>query len=466
MNAPPPDYDGAVSTLRVPPHSIEAEQAVLGGLLLDNAGWDRAADVLADSDFYSFQHRLVYGAIGHLVNANRQADVITVGMRLQDIGKLDEVGGMGYLNQLTASTPSAHGIRSYALIVREKAMRRKVISLVDDVVSKSFNGEEEITRIVDALQTELIALERHQDHRAPKLLDTILGKRLDRISNIAGGKTETGGWATPFPSLNVMLNGGLRPGRVYVLAARPSVGKSALAEKIGLKIAKDNGEPVLFLSQEMPDEEVADRAVAEDGGIDFGRLQTGALQDIEWSNLTEAVDSLSKIPFYVDDEPGLTLAAIRRKARSIRGLKVLILDYLQLSEAQGDHANRNGAIEEISRGLKTLAKELGCAVIVLSQLNRKCEDRPNKRPIMADLRDSGAIEQDADVVIFLFPIKERQSEHCSEIGVDVAKNRQGRKGSFAANFWGEHMRWGESAYQLNDLLGTVRRLSSASGGFE
>ena len=457
---PPPDYADDVSRLRVPPHSSEAEQAVLGGMLLDNAGWDRVGDVLAESDFYSFQHRLIFAAIGQLINASKPADVITVGDRLGD--KLNEVGGLVYLNSLTTSTPSASGIRGYALIVREKAIRRRVIALADETATKSFQGDE-ITAIVDALQTQLIAIERGHDRQAPRSLDGLLVRRLDRITAVQEGAEESGGWSTSFPTLDDMLNGGLRPGKVYVIAARPSVGKSAFAGAIGLHCARA-GLPTLFLSQEMPEDELADRALANLGGIDFGRLQIGRMQDIDWPLLSEAVELGTKLPFWVDDEPGLTISAIRRKAHAVRGVKVLILDYLQLSEAQGNHANRNGAIEEISRGIKRLAKELGCAVLLLSQLNRKVEERPHKRPTMADLRDSGAIEQDADVVLFLFPIKERKSEHCIEVGLDVGKNRQGRNGSFALNFWGAHMRWGESTYRLKDLLES--KVAVAGGDFE
>lgn len=459
----PGHNDDSIARLRVPPHSLEAEQSVLGGLLLDNTGWDRAGGLLAEGDFYSRQHRLIYGAIGRLINANKPADIITVGDKLGD--DLAGAGGLSYLNAMAASVPSAANIRRYAEIVREKAVRRKMISLTDEAATAAF-GEEDIALTMDKLQTAIGLVERGADHKAPRPLEQILTRRLDRLNDIHTGEDDSaGGHATIFPRLNDLLNGGLRGGKVYVIAARPSVGKSALAQAIGLHAARVHGDPTLFLSQEMPEDELGDRALSNLGAIDFGRLQSGRLQDIDWGRLSEAVETGASIPFYVDDEGGLNIAAIRRKARAIRGLKVLILDYLQLSEAMGDHSNRNGAIEEISRGLKKLAKDLDCSVIVLSQLNRKVEERTHKRPIMSDLRDSGAIEQDADVIVFLFPLKTRENGECQEVGVSVDKNRQGKKGEFAVNFWGAHMAWGESTYLLRNLLDSKRGAAS-DGGFD
>ena len=444
------ELDG-VSHLRVPPHSLEAEQAVLGGLMLDASAWDRVGDILLPAAFYRHEHRTVWEVIAGLAAACKLVDVITVGEMLDRLGKLEDVGGWAYLNAMTTSVPSAAGIRMYAQIVCERWTQRRLIAMLDEAMAAAWSGDSLASKL-DQVATKIGALERGTTTKVPTGLDDLLVRRLDRITALHEG-TEQPGWETFLPQLNALLNGGFRPGSVYVLAARPSVGKSALAAALGLDFAMHGGMPVLFLSQEMPEDELGDRALANLAGVDYGRIQTGQLQDIEWGHLSAGVEKGARIPFFVDDTPALTLSQIRAKARQVKGLKVLVLDYLQLSEASADHrGNRNGAVEEISRGLKQLAKEMGIAVILLSQLNRKVEERPHKRPILADLRDSGAIEQDADVVIFLFPIKELKQEQCTEVGLDIPKNRQGKKGAFALNFWGAHMRWGESAYRLGDLL--------------
>lgn len=452
------------SSLRVPPHSREAEQSVLGGLLLDNSAWDRAADLLKESDFYRHEHRLIFGAIGALVNATKPADVITVFEQLECMGKGDECGGIGYLNSLAQSVPSAANMRRYAEIVRERAVLRGLVAVSDTIATAAFNPQgRSVAEILDSAATAMHALEAGHAKKMPRSFQDIVVERLDHISELAQGKVKSG-WPTNFPTLDDMLNGGLRPGSVYVLAARPSVGKSALAAAIGTGFAQD-GLPTLFLSQEMGDGEVIDRALANIGGIPYKNIQTGQLSDMDWANLSSAAESGAAMPFYVDDQGSLTISEIRSKARSIKGLKLLVLDYLQLSASRGEHSNRNGEIEEVSRGLKSLAKELGIAVLMLSQLNRKVEERPGKRPMLSDLRDSGSIEQDADVVIFLWPLKEFKVGGYWAIGCDLPKNRQGKKGAFAMHFWGDYMRWAESEFRLEDLLGKDKP-ASAGGGFD
>ena len=453
----PPEYE---ATLRVPPHSLEAEQSVLGGLLLDNRAGERAADLVAEKDFYRHEHRLIFTAIGHLVNAHKEADVITVCEALRQQGKAEDVGGMPYLNSLSASVPSAANMRGYASIVRERAMQRAMIAALDEASSIAWRGDPIETKI-DKISSLFVTLERGQAKKAPRSFGEIMVERVDRISALHEG-AETGGWPTHFPTLDAMLNGGLRAGGVYVLAARPSVGKSALAAAIGIGMAKD-GLPTLFLSQEMSDGEVTDRAISNIGEIAYGNLQTGRLNDVEWAQLARTADENRGLPFYIDDQGSLTSADIRSKARSIKGLKVLVLDYLQLSESKAsDASNRNSQIEEVSRSMKALAKELEIAVVVLSQLNRKVEERPGKRPMLSDLRDSGAIEQDADVVIFLWPLKEFKGDGMWAIGCDLPKNRQGKKGAFVLSFWGDYMRWAESVYRLDDLTGKDK----STGGFD
>jgi replicative DNA helicase len=435
--------------LRIPPHSVEAEQSVLGGLLLDNRAWDRAGDLLTRGDFYRSEHRLIFEAIGELITAAKPADVITVFERLQRAGKGDDCGGMVYLNALAQSVPSAANMRRYAEIVRERAVLRCVISTADEAQKLAWESDD-AGATIDRITTLFGELQRGQVRKVPRSIGEIALERVDHYAALADG-TVTAGWPTHIPGLDSRLNGGLRPGGLYILAARPSVGKSSFAQSIGLTLASDEL-PTLFLSLEMGDTEVADRSVASTGRISYGGLLTGKITDEGWGRASEALERLGRLPFFVDDQSALTLRDIRVKAKSIKGLKVLILDYLQLCAGTRRDGNRNSEIEEISRGLKSLAKDLGIAVIALSQLNRDVEKRANKRPSLSDLRDSGAIEQDADVVMFLWPVREFDGEGRRILGLGVDKNRQGRLGDVGLDFYGDVQRWGESTADIRPTV--------------
>lgn len=439
--------DEEVAGLRVPPHSLEAEQSVLGGLLLDNRAWDRAADLLAERDFYRHEHRAIFAAVAALINANKPADVITVFEQLQRNGKGDDCGGMPYLNSLAASVPGASSIRYYAEIVRERSVLRELAFAGDEIATSAFNPQgRAVSEILDQATTTLNNLQRGQVRKMPRFIGDIAIERIDRYQDLQKG-TATAGWPTLIPALNRCLNGGLQGGRLYILAARPAVGKSSFAQSVGFGLARD-GLPTLFLSMEMGDHEIADRGVACAGRVSYSALLTGQMDSENWSRACEAMELLSKLPFHVDDQPSLTLRDIRIKAKSIKGLKVLVLDYLQLCAGSRRDGNRNAEIEELSRGLKGLAKELDIAVIALSQLNREVEKRLNKRPNLSDLRDSGAIEQDADVVMFLWPVREFEGEGRRIVGLGIDKNRQGRLGEIALDFHGDTQRWAESTADL------------------
>lgn len=445
----------ALGTLRVPPHSVEAEQSVLGAMLLDNRAFDRVGDVVAEGDFYRHEHRLIFGAIASLVMANKPADIITVFERLAAVGKAQDVGGLEHLNALANSVTGAGNARRYAEIVADKAMLRGIIAACDDGSTGAFNAQGRTgAAVLDSVAQKLALLERRSVRKLPRVLADLLPARLDAIQALADG-TATPGMSTSIPRLDRMMAGGLRPGHVYVLAARPSIGKSSFAQAIGMHVAEVHG-PVLMLSQEMPESEVADRALSGLGRIDYEGVQTGRLNDEEWHRLVEAVERGASLKFHVDDQPALRIADIRAKARQVKGLKLLIVDYLQLCDGDGD--NRNAEIEQISRALKALAKELGFAVLALSQLNREVEKRGSKEPMLSDLRDSGAIEQDADVVMFLWPVSDFESGS-RIVGVKLDKNRQGKKGRFALDFDGAHQRWAESTQEL-PVAGAKK------GGFE
>jgi replicative DNA helicase len=431
--------------MRVPPHSAEAEQSVLGGLLLDNSAWDRAGDLLTDSDFYRYEHRLIYAAIGALINARRPADVITVFEQLQRSGNAGECGGLEYLNALAQSVPSAANLRRYAEIVRERSMLRHLVTIGDRIASAAFDPRDRtIAALVDEAQSELGRLEQRDLRQTPTPLAATLSEVVDRLT-LMHERGSVPGWPTGFAKLDGMVR--IAPGDVVILAARPSVGKTALAASVARHWG-ERGWPTLILSQEMTRAELAIRFVADVGRIDYSRLQAAQLGDAEWGRLSDAVESLRRLPIEIDDQAALRLSDIKAKARAVKGLQLVVIDYLQLAASAGvKHETRNAEIESITRGLKALAKELGIGILLLSQLNREVEKRASKRPTLADLRDSGAIEQDADAVLMLWVAREEHEGKCL-IGCSVEKNRRGRRGEVAFDFHGATQTWRESADSL------------------
>lgn len=441
-----------VQALRVPPHSVEAEQSVIGGLLIDNRAFDRVADMLTEADFYRPEHKTAFAAIARLIGSNKPADVVTVFDALGD--KAADVGGLAYINAMAQSVPSAANCRRYAEIVRERSMLRQTMARLDEA-AEVLHGEGGAAEKIERIQQLITGLESRSKARQPISADVLMVKVIDRINAAAEGHAEV--WRTGIPGLDNRMLGGLKPGELHILAARPSVGKTSIALQIARRVAAD-GHPVLILSQEMADEQLGLRIAANAARVDLGSLQTGKLDDNEWSRLSEAVDEISRLPLHVDDEPALTLRAITAKARRIQGVKLIVLDYLQLSEGEGD--TRTAQVGSISRGLKKLAKQLGCSVLALSQLNRAVEQRPGKRPILADLRDSGEIEQDADCIEFLWPLDEG-TDTSRPTGCEIAKNRQGRTGTLVLELFGATQVWGESTRSL-DSFDTKKR----TGGFE
>lgn len=454
------DRGETAARLRVPPHSVEAEQSVLGGLLLDSAAWDRIGDLLTESDFYRWDHRLIFAAIGVLVTACKEADVITVYAKLQADGKADEVGGMVYLNALASSVPSASNIRRYAEIVREKALQRSLVAAADEAATAAFNaGLGQVQETIERCVTLFDAVQRRGVVSGPRQAGQLAVERIDHFNDVATGERPLA-FPTGLTDLDRVLNGGLQDGRVYVLAARPSVGKSSLALQIGLHSAKALDRPVLVLSQEMPAEEVADRALANLGLVDYGEMQRGQLSDHSWGCLSNATELFAKLPVWIDDQPALTIGDIRAKAFALRrdGLKLLVVDYLQLcaGQAKGKNVNRNSELEEITRGLKALAKQLRIPVLLLSQLSREVEKRGVPEPTLADLRDSGAIEQDADAVLGLWFA--RQWSDRKVMALTVLKNRQGERGArIPLEFMGQYQLWQDSNADVESIGKAVGR---------
>lgn len=439
-----PSADRQVAQLRIPPHSIEAESSVLGGLLLDNGAWDRMGDLLVDGDFYRHEHKLIYAAIGGLINASKPADVITVYEQLQGLGKAEEIGGLVYLNSLAQYVPSASNIRRYAEIVRERSILRKLVSASDEIATNAFNTQgKSVDKILDEAEQKIfnIGEEGTRMKQGFQSMDALVVELLDRVTEMAENPNDITGVRTGFYEFDKMTSG-LQPGDMIVLAARPSMGKTSLAINIAEHVALNEGLPVAVFSMEMGASQLAVRIVGSIGRIDQGHLRTGKLSDEEWPRLTEAIEKLRNVSLHIDETPGLTTSELRanarRLARQYGRLGLIVVDYLQLmsvSTSMNDE-NRATAVGEISRGLKMLAKELKCPVIALSQLSRGVESRTDKRPMMSDLRESGAIEQDADIIMFIYrdDYYDKNSKEPGVAEVIISKHRNGPTGTVKLTF--------------------------------
>ena len=436
--------DSQVAQLRVPPHSIEAESSVLGGLLLDNGAWDRVGDMLSDKDFYRHEHQLIYAAIGALINASKPADVITVFEYVQNQGHGSDTGGLAYLNSLAQYVPSASNIRRYAEIVRERSILRKLVSASDEIATQAFNPKgKQIDKILDEAEQKIfnIGEEGSRMKQGFQSMDTLVVELLDRVQEMADNPNDITGVPTGFHDLDRMTSG-LQPGDMVVLAARPSMGKTAFAINIAEHVALNEGLPVAVFSMEMGASQLAVRVVGSIGRIDQGHLRTGKLSDEEWPRLTEAIERLRTVSLHIDETPGLTPSELRanarRLARQCGKLGLIVVDYLQLMSGSSSSGGDNRATElgEISRGLKMLAKELQCPVIALSQLNRSVEQRTDKRPMMSDLRESGAIEQDADIIMFIYrdDYYNKDSKEPGVAEIIIGKQRNGPTGTVRLAF--------------------------------
>ena len=437
--------DQQIAQLRIPPHSMEAESSVLGGLLLDNKSWEQVADLLSEGVFYRYEHRQVYLAIQALINASRPADVITVYEHLQSIGKAEEVGGLGYLNSLAQYVPSASNIRRYAEIVRERAILRKLVTASDEIATNAFNTQgKPVPQILDEAEQKIFQIgeEGSRLKQGFQSMDQLAVILLDRVNQMADSPNDITGVPSGFVDFDKMTSG-MQAGDLIVLAARPSMGKTALAINIAEHVALNEGLPVAVFSMEMGASQLAIRIVGSIGRIDQQRLRTGKLNQEEWPRLAEAIEKLRNVSLHIDETPSLTpmelRANARRLARTCGKLGLIVVDYLQLmsgntSSNNGD--NRATEIGEISRGLKMLAKELQCPVIALSQLNRSVETRTDKRPMMSDLRESGAIEQDADVIMFIYrdDYYHKDSKEPGVAEIIIGKHRNGPTGTVKLAF--------------------------------
>lgn len=445
--APDPQLD----YLRVPPHSVEAEQSVLGGLLLDNAAWDRITDVLNEDDFYRFDHKIIWQHISRLISLARPADVVTVNESLVSANKADEVGGLAYLNALAHNTPSAANIRRYAEIVRERSMLRKLVSVADEIAAAAFNPQgKEARQLLDEAESRVfqIAQEGARGSEGFRDIQPLLAEVVERIDELyhREGDSDVTGVPTGFSDLDRMTSG-LQPGDLVIVAGRPSMGKTSLAMNIGEHVAIEQGLPVAVFSMEMGAVQLAMRMVGSVGMLDQHRMRTGKLTADDWPRLTSAVQRVQEAQIYIDETPALSSMEVRARARRLARqcgqLGMIIIDYMQLMSANSAGENRATEISEISRSLKGLAKELNCPLVALSQLNRSLEQRPNKRPVMSDLRESGAIEQDADLILFIYrdEVYNPDSPDKGTAEIIIGKQRNGPIGTVRLTFQGASTRF-------------------------
>ncbi|QJD30353.1 replicative DNA helicase [Methylococcus geothermalis] len=440
--------DKRVEALKVPPHSIQAEQAVLGGLLLDNLTWDVVADRLVEEDFYRRDHRLIFRAIRQLSEKQVPFDVVTLSEVLEKTGELEDAGGLAYLAVLARETPSAANISAYADIVRERAVLRQLIHVGTEIADSAYQPEGRgMSELLEHAEQRVfqIADQRQRGSAGFKPIKSLLVAAVDRIETLFQKEGHITGASTGFADFDEMTSG-LQQSDLIIIAGRPSMGKTTFAMNIAENVAIKEGLPVAVFSMEMPGEQLAMRMMSSLGRIDQHRVRTGKLEDDEWPRMTSAINILAETKLFIDDTAALSptevRARCRRLARENGQLGLVVLDYLQLMQCSGGE-NRVAEISEISRSLKALAKELNVPVIALSQLNRNLEQRPNKRPVPSDLRESGSIEQDADLIVFIYrdEVYHPDSADKGTAEIIIAKQRNGPIGTVRMTFLGQYTRF-------------------------
>lgn len=454
-NSPP---DPQLEAIKLPPHSVEAEQSVLGGIFLDSTAWDKIADLINEQDFYRFEHRLIYRHIARLTEHAKPVDVITVAESLESNAELDKAGGLAYLGSLAQNVPSAANIRRYAEIVRERAVMRKLAEVGSEIATSAYNpAGRDANQLLDEAESRVFEIaeagERGRQGFTP--LPPLLTKVVERIETLYSrdNSSDVTGVASGFTDLDSMTSG-LQPGELIIVAGRPSMGKTAFAINIAEHVALEGGKPVAIFSMEMGGIQLAMRMIGSVGKLNQHDLRTGRLQEDDWPRLTHALGRLNDAAIYIDETAALNSLELRSRARRLHrqnnGLGLIIIDYLQLMSSPSSKASENRATEisEISRSLKGLAKELQVPVMALSQLNRSLEQRPNKRPMMSDLRESGAIEQDADLILFIYrdEVYNPDSPDKGKAEIIIGKQRNGPIGKVELTFRGEYTRFDNFAH--------------------
>ena len=447
---------GAEQRLKVPPNSIEAEQALIGGLMLNAQAWDKVADVVVADDFYRKDHRLIFAAIADLVEGGSPCDVVTVSESLDGRGELEQAGGLEYLATLANETAGAANARAYAKILRERSTLRALINAGNEISGNAFATDgRTASQVLDDAERLVfeIAEKGSRGRRGFKSLKQILPEAVDRIDLLHQSDGSITGISSGYNEFDKMT-AGLQPGDLVIIAGRPSMGKTTLAVNIAENAAIGSKVPTAIFSMEMPSQQLAFRMISSLGRVDQTHLRTGNFPDEDWSRINTAVQLMSEAPIFIDDTASLSPTEIRARARRLHrehGLGLIVIDYLQLMQVEGSKENRATEISEISRSLKALAKELEVPVIALSQLNRSVEQRTDKRPVMSDLRESGAIEQDADLIIFIYreEVYNQDTPRKGIADIAIAKQRNGPIGDFPLTFVGRYTKfenWVPDAY--------------------
>ncbi|NQZ23692.1 MAG: replicative DNA helicase [Colwellia sp.] len=443
--------DSQMDALKVPPHSLEAEQSVLGGLLLDNETWDRVGERVVAQDFYSRSHRITFETIAALIELGNPVDLITLSEALENDQRLEDAGGFAYLAEMMRNTPSAANITAYADIVRERAVTRELISVANEIAEAGYDTQGRTSaEMLDFAETKIFAIaeQRANKSEGPENITSVLEKTVDRIEQLCSSPNDgVTGVSSGFADLDKMT-AGFQKSDLIIVAARPSMGKTTFAMNIAENAAMTEDKPALIFSLEMPAEQLMMRMLASLGRIDQTKIRTGQLGDEDWARLSSTMGLLiEKGKMYIDDAAGLTPNDVRSRARRIArdhgGISLIMIDYLQLMRAPQFSDNRTLEIAEISRSLKSLAKELQVPVIALSQLNRSLEQRSDKRPINSDLRESGSIEQDADLIMFIYrdEVYHDDSEFKGMAEIIIGKQRNGPIGRVPLTFQGQFSRF-------------------------
>jgi replicative DNA helicase len=444
---PYPDSGG--DTLRVPPHNIHAEQSLLGGLMLDNGTWDRIADLVVERDLYRREHRLIFRAIAKLAEDDQPFDVVTLAETLDRTDQLDAAGGLAYLGTLVNETPSAANIKAYAKIVRQTSVLRQMIGAGTDIADSAYNpGGRDAAELLDEAERRVfeIAEQEQRGGGGFQPIKSLLTRAVERIDELYHRDEPITGLATGFSDFDMMTSG-LQSSDLIIVAGRPSMGKTSFAMNMAEHAAIQTKRPVAVFSMEMPGDSLAMRMMSSLGRIDQHRVRTGRLEEDEWPRLTSAVNILSTAALFIDDTPALSPTELRARARRLKreqgDLGLIVVDYLQLMQVPGNSENRATEISAISRSLKALAKELSVPVVALSQLNRSLEQRPNKRPVMSDLRESGAIEQDADLIVFIYrdEVYNQESKEKGVAEIIIGKQRNGPIGTIKLTFLGKYTKF-------------------------
>lgn len=453
QNYAAPVSDPQLDAIKLPPHSVEAEQSVLGGILLDTSAWDKITDILQEQDFYRYEHRLIFRHISQLTEHAKPVDVITVAESLESNAELEKAGGLAYLGSLAQNVPSAANIRRYAEIVRERAVMRKLAEVGTEIATNAYNpGGRDAGQLLDEAESRVFEISEagERGRQGFVAIPSLLTQVVERIETLYSrdNDSDVTGIATGFTDLDSMTSG-LQPGDLVIVAGRPSMGKTAFSVNIAEHVALEVSKPVAIFSMEMGGSQLAMRMIGSVGRLNQHTLRTGKLEDDDWSRMTHALGRLNDAPIFIDETAALNSLELRSRARRLHrqndGLGLIVIDYIQLMSSVSTKGGENRATEisEISRSLKSLAKELHVPVIALSQLNRSLEQRPNKRPIMSDLRESGAIEQDADLILFIYrdEVYNPDSPDKGKAEIIIAKQRNGPIGKVELTFRGEYTRF-------------------------